>query len=122
MKTRVTPRNAISFMVWENPIRKVDLCFSGEKQATFHFVNTKELKAVDELIAFVNKNDAIIIGLEEFTPDEIKALRTAQGRDGHPLLPVPDGCATRDCRFRRRCMTIHDWAATSEPPNWPRLP
>lgn len=95
-------------MAWKNPIRTVQFCFSKEKQLNFSFADTKNHKAIDEIVAFAVKNDVVIIGLEGFTEEELETLMRTERSDGRTLFPSPSCCETTDCICRRDCISFHD--------------
>lgn len=76
-------------MSWQNPIKTVTLCFFETGHITDHYAAAEDAAALDRLVTFLQEARAVIVGLENFTAEEIQILRKAKGRDGHSLFALP---------------------------------
>jgi hypothetical protein len=93
-------------MAWENPIKTVRLCFFGTGHLKEHFTSAEDDGVVDRLVSFLRDSDAVIVDLENFTPDEVERLKGAEGRGGRSLFASTNCFAREDPNGRARCARL----------------
>lgn len=93
-------------MVWENPVKTIQICFFRTGHIVDHYVMANDGDVVAKFASFLRESDAVIVGLDGLSEDEIERLRKEEGRNGGSLFASPDCYGHWESGLKKHCSRL----------------
>jgi hypothetical protein len=94
-------------MVSVDPVKTVGVCFLKTSFQTEYFIRTDDLRSIQTLPSFLEEFEAVIIALENFSPEETHRLKEEEKQRNTAIFAPPDcfggHCLRRGYKCERVC-------------------
>lgn len=90
-------------MVWQSPVKTIQICFYETGHIIEHYVTADDPDAIKRLAQLLRETNAVIVGLEDLTEEDVQFLQNEERLGERPLFAAPECYGHWESSSRQHC-------------------